>query len=112
MVGIQTGVATIPDGRSSPVMQCAETASNRSEAPPQASSERRRLVLKPSSPARQPGRVLVIGAGVTGLTTSLCLRGRGFDVTIVAEKFAPDIVSVVAGALWEWPPAVCGHHVD
>jgi D-amino-acid oxidase len=30
----------------------------------------------------------------------------------VAEKFAPDIVSVVAGALWEWPPAVCGHHLD
>ena len=57
-------------------------------------------------------RVLVIGAGVTGLTTALCLRREGFDVTVVAEKFAPDIVSVVAGALWEWPPAVCGHHVD
>ena len=60
----------------------------------------------------QKGRVLVIGAGVTGLTTSLCLRRSGFDVVIVAEKFAPDIVSAVAGALWEWPPAVCGHHVD
>jgi D-amino-acid oxidase len=60
----------------------------------------------------QKGRVLVVGAGVTGLTTSLCLRRRGFDVVVVAEKFAPDIVSVVAGALWEWPPAVCGHHVD
>lgn len=58
------------------------------------------------------GRVLVIGAGVTGLTTSLCLRRAGFDVVVVAEKFAPDIVSVVAGALWEWPPAVCGHHLD
>jgi D-amino-acid oxidase len=61
------------------------------------------------SPSR---RALVIGAGVTGLTTALCLRRRGFAVTIVAEKFAPDIVSVVAGALWEWPPAVCGHHLD
>jgi D-amino-acid oxidase len=58
------------------------------------------------------GRALVIGAGVTGLTTALCLRRRGFAVTIVAERFAPDIVSVVAGALWEWPPAVCGHHLD
>jgi D-amino-acid oxidase len=58
------------------------------------------------------GRVLVIGAGVTGLTASLCLRRSGFDVVVVAERFAPDIVSVVAGALWEWPPAVCGHHVD
>jgi len=57
-------------------------------------------------------RVLVIGAGVTGLTTALCLRREGFGVTVVAEKFAPDIVSVVAGALWEWPPAVCGAHHD
>ncbi len=58
------------------------------------------------------GRALVIGAGVSGLTTALCLRRSGFEVTVVAEKFAPDIVSVVAGALWEWPPAVCGHHQD
>lgn len=55
---------------------------------------------------------LVVGAGVSGLTTALCLRRSGFDVTVVADKFAPDIVSVVAGALWEWPPAVCGHHQD
>ncbi|WP_017716644.1 FAD-dependent oxidoreductase [Kamptonema formosum] len=58
------------------------------------------------------GKVLVIGAGVTGLTTSLCLQRQGFEVTVVAEKFAPHITSVVAGALWEWPPAVCGHHQD
>ena len=58
------------------------------------------------------GRALVIGAGVSGLTTALCLRREGYGVTVVAEKFAPDIVSVVAGALWEWPPAVCGSHQD
>jgi D-amino-acid oxidase len=58
------------------------------------------------------GRALAIGAGVSGLTTALCLRRAGFDVSVVAEKFAPDIVSVVAGALWEWPPAVCGHRLD
>jgi D-amino-acid oxidase len=57
-------------------------------------------------------RVLVIGAGVSGLTTALCLRQKGMQVTVVAEKFAPQIVSVVAGALWEWPPAVCGFHLD
>jgi D-amino-acid oxidase len=34
------------------------------------------------------------------------------EVTVVAEKFAPQVTSVVAGALWEWPPAVCGHHRD
>ncbi len=56
--------------------------------------------------------VLVIGAGVVGLTTALCLREKKFNVTIVAEHFAPQLTSVVAGALWEWPPAVCGYHHD
>jgi D-amino-acid oxidase len=57
-------------------------------------------------------RVLVIGGGVVGLTTALCLRRRGFQVTLIADRFAPHVTSVVAGALWEWPPAVCGHHHD
>jgi D-amino-acid oxidase len=56
--------------------------------------------------------VLVIGAGVSGLTSALCLSRRGFPVTVVAERFAPGVTSVVAGALWEWPPAVCGYHHD
>jgi D-amino-acid oxidase len=58
------------------------------------------------------GRVLVIGAGVSGLTSALCLRRAGFDVTVLADRFAPQVTSVVAGALWEWPPAVCGRHHD
>jgi D-amino-acid oxidase len=61
---------------------------------------------------RSHRRVLVIGAGVTGLTTALCARNRGYDVTVVADRFAPYITSSVAGALWEWPPAVCGQHRD
>lgn len=64
---------------------------------------------------RQKGsarHVLIIGAGVSGLTTALELRRRGMQVTVIAQKFAPEIVSVVAGALWEWPPAVCGYHHD
>lgn len=56
--------------------------------------------------------VVVIGAGVIGLTTALTLRRNGFPVTVVAEQFAPRVTSVVAGALWEWPPAVCGRHKD
>ncbi len=56
--------------------------------------------------------VLVIGAGVTGLTTALCLRRQGAQVTVIADRFSPDLTSVVAGALWEWPPAVCGYHHD
>ncbi len=58
------------------------------------------------------GNVLVIGAGVTGLTMALVLARRGWQVTVVAERFAPDIVSTVAGALWELPPSVCGRHHD
>src|SRR5438105_15833063 len=56
--------------------------------------------------------VLVVGAGVSGLTCALCLKRRGFGVTVVAEHFAPQVTSVIAGALWEWPPAVCGYHQD
>ncbi|MBC6432146.1 FAD-dependent oxidoreductase [Nostoc sp. HG1] len=55
-------------------------------------------------------KILVIGAGVSGLTTAICLREAGFSVVIVADRFAPDLTSIVAGALWEWPPAVCGSH--
>ncbi len=57
-------------------------------------------------------RVLVVGAGVSGLTTAKCLINQGFSVTVVAEKSAEFTPSVVAGALWEWPPAVCGHHTN
>lgn len=54
-------------------------------------------------------RILVIGAGVSGLTTAHCLSDAGHQVKAIADKFAPDVVSNVAGALWEWPPAICGH---
>jgi D-amino-acid oxidase len=36
----------------------------------------------------------------------------GLDVTIAAAELHPRTVSIVAGALWEWPPAVCGHYRD
>jgi D-amino-acid oxidase len=64
----------------------------------------------PSRARSTVGRVLVVGAGVSGLTSALCLARLGVEVEIVAEKFGSDLVSVVAGALWEWPPAVCGYH--
>ena len=55
-------------------------------------------------------RALVIGAGVSGLTTARCLQQRGFAVTVIADRFQSATTSVVAGALWEWPPAVCGYY--
>jgi D-amino-acid oxidase len=56
--------------------------------------------------------VVVIGAGVSSLTTALCLGRRRLGVTVLADRFAPRVTSAVAGALWEWPPAVCGHQPD
>jgi D-amino-acid oxidase len=61
---------------------------------------------------RPSGRILVVGAGVSGLTSALALARAGFEVEVIAEKFQSELVSVVAGALWEWPPAVCGYHRD
>ncbi|HHQ2481259.1 TPA: FAD-dependent oxidoreductase [Bacillus cereus] len=60
----------------------------------------------------EKNRILVIGGGVIGLTTALVLRNDGYQVKVVTEKLAPEVTSVVAGALWEWPPAVCGNHQD
>ncbi|KAF8873838.1 nucleotide-binding domain-containing protein [Infundibulicybe gibba] len=59
--------------------------------------------------------VLVIGGGVTGLTTAWALLDAGYTVTVVSEKWASlkdRITSQIAGALWEWPPAVCGKHTN
>lgn len=57
-------------------------------------------------------RILVLGAGVIGLSTALALSRRGWYATLLAERFAPQVTSSVAGALWELPPGVCGKHVD
>jgi D-amino-acid oxidase len=68
--------------------------------------------------SKRVNNVLVIGAGVSGLTTALVLARETepiemdtrFHVKILAENEAKDTVSSIAGALWEFPPAVCGHH--
>ncbi|KAF8867967.1 FAD dependent oxidoreductase [Mucidula mucida] len=60
-------------------------------------------------------RILVVGGGVTGFTTAWALLDAGYDVTIIAERWADPknrITSQIAGALWESPPAVCGKHTD
>jgi D-amino-acid oxidase len=44
--------------------------------------------------------VLVIGAGVSGLTTGICLAEAGLSVLIRAQWPPADTTSAVAGALW------------
>jgi glycine/D-amino acid oxidase-like deaminating enzyme len=57
--------------------------------------------------------ILVIGGGVTGLTTAWLLLDKGFRVTIISKDWASwnqnqRLTSQIAGALWELPPAGCG----
>ncbi|MDB5353459.1 MAG: D-amino acid oxidase Aao 1 [Planctomycetota bacterium] len=71
-----------------------------------------RLAHAPVGVSSRSRTVLVVGAGVSGLTTALCLGRRGFTTVVLADRFSPHVTSNVAGALWEWPPAVCGHQFD
>ncbi|MET9022891.1 FAD-dependent oxidoreductase [Actinopolymorpha sp. NPDC004070] len=56
------------------------------------------------SPAAGPGtrghRVLVVGAGVVGLTCAVVLAEDGFEVNVVARDLPPETTSAVAAALW------------
>jgi D-amino-acid oxidase len=44
--------------------------------------------------------VLVLGAGVIGLTTAVCLAEGGLAVTVQATEAPQDTTSAVAGAIW------------
>lgn len=44
--------------------------------------------------------ILIIGSGVSGLTTAVRLLEAGHKITIWTEKFYPDTVSSVAAAIW------------
>lgn len=61
--------------------------------------------------------ILIVGGGVTGLLTAWVLLDRGYHVTVVSKEWASftdqqRLTSQIAGALWEYPPAVCGQHTD
>lgn len=69
------------------------------------------------APTASSPRILIIGGGVTGLTTAWTLLDKGYHVTILAKEWASytktqRLTSQIAGALWEFPPAVCGQHTD
>ncbi|KAJ7064281.1 FAD dependent oxidoreductase [Mycena amicta] len=70
-------------------------------------------------PTPDSPHVLIVGAGVTGLVTAWVLLDRGYKVTILSKAYAnfgskPNerLTAQIAGALWEFPPAVCGSHTD
>lgn len=44
--------------------------------------------------------VIVVGCGVSGLTSGIRLLEKGFDVTILADKLPPNTTSNVAAAVW------------
>jgi D-amino-acid oxidase len=46
-------------------------------------------------------KVLVVGAGVSGLTTGVCLAEQGFQVTIQTECEPLATTSAAAGAMWD-----------
>lgn len=54
--------------------------------------------------------VVVLGAGVAGLTSAVCLLEAGLSVNVVAHRFAPDITSSVAAGLW-YPYATAGSRI-
>jgi D-amino-acid oxidase len=45
-------------------------------------------------------RVVVVGAGVVGLTTAVCLREAGVAADVVAREAPEDTTSAVAAAVW------------
>lgn len=45
--------------------------------------------------------VVVIGAGVVGLTTAVCLAEHGVDVRVVSDREPAATTSAAAGAMWD-----------
>ncbi|PSR78701.1 nucleotide-binding domain-containing protein [Coniella lustricola] len=73
----------------------------------------KRLVQTKTSSAH----ILIVGGSVTGLVTAWVLLDKGYKVTIVSKEWANysadnRLTAQIAGALWEYPPAVCGAHTD
>lgn len=48
-------------------------------------------------------QALVVGAGVSGLTSALCLAEAGWSVRVWSAALPPQTTSVVAGAVWAPP---------
>lgn len=47
------------------------------------------------------GRAVVIGAGIAGLTTAVCLAESGMDVRVDSDRPPDETTSAAAGAMWD-----------
>ena len=56
-----------------------------------------------ASHAGDPQQIVVIGAGVSGLTSAVCLAEAGRPVRVWAAAMPQETTSVVAGAVWAPP---------
>ena len=45
-------------------------------------------------------KIAIIGAGICGISTAYLLSMQGYDITVIAAKFSPDITSNRAAAFW------------
>jgi len=72
---------------------------NGSPAPAPAQPRYRRAVQSGSASSSEPG-ILVIGAGVSGLTTAIMLAEAGHRVAVHARSAPQQTTSAVAGAIW------------
>ncbi|KAI0019408.1 FAD dependent oxidoreductase [Xylariomycetidae sp. FL0641] len=73
------------------------------------------LPVPMKQPSNRSSHILIVGGGVIGLTTAWVLLDRGYRVTIASKDWVNEderLTSQIAGALWEFPPAVCGQHTD
>ncbi|KAJ7732995.1 nucleotide-binding domain-containing protein [Mycena metata] len=62
------------------------------------------------APKQDSPHILVIGAGIVGMSAAWTLLDSGYKVTVLASQF-DDRVSG-QHLTWEYPPAVCGHTSD
>ncbi len=56
-----------------------------------------------ASDGGDPQQIVVVGAGVSGLTSAICLAEAGWPVRVWAAAMPRETTSVVAGAVWAPP---------
>ncbi|PQE21175.1 FAD dependent oxidoreductase protein [Rutstroemia sp. NJR-2017a BBW] len=70
-----------------------------------------------TTPTATSPHILIVGGGVTSHITSWVLLDAGYRATILSKEWVSygkeqRITSQIAGALWEFPLALCGQHHD